>query len=209
MERAAQPRSRARSSRQRQVYSFNGVTVVDTSASSGPDVSYNPNNNYVSNALVYLTPPTSGPGVLTVTTPGGTSAGIVWNVINPVLWVALSDVASDPSKAVYVSSYTAPDPADQLRALHGKDWFAAGAAGRAQQGDRRAADSGAVDHAGGFGAGGSLVTNGYANPDRVDAINPSTGAVLASLILKDNLDANAGVYDASSGKLYLLRGNAN
>ena len=26
----------------------------------------------------------------------------------------------------------------------------------------------------------------YANPDRMDVINPSTGAVLASLILKDN-----------------------
>ena len=53
------------------------------------------------------------------------------------------------------------------------------------------------------------MTDGYANPDRVDAINPTTGAVIATLILHDNLDANAGVFDAATGDLYLLRGSAN
>ena len=57
-------------------------------------------------------------------------------------------------------------------------------------------------------AGSLLVTNGYYNPDRVYAINPSSGAVIATLILHDNLDANAGVYDPSTGALYLLRGSA-
>ena len=58
-------------------------------------------------------------------------------------------------------------------------------------------------------AGSLLVINGYANPDRVNAINSSTGAVVATLILHDNLDANAGVYDAATGDLYLLQGSTN
>ena len=58
-------------------------------------------------------------------------------------------------------------------------------------------------------AGSLLVVNGYANPDRVDAINPATGAVIATLTLHDNLDAIAGVYDAATGDLYLLRGSSN
>ena len=58
-------------------------------------------------------------------------------------------------------------------------------------------------------AGSLLVTDGYANPDRVNAINSSTGAVVATLILHDNLDANAGVYDAATGDLYLLQGSTN
>ena len=58
-------------------------------------------------------------------------------------------------------------------------------------------------------SGSLLVVDGYANPDRVDAINPATGTVIATLVLHDNLDANAGVYDPATGDLYLLRGIAN
>ena len=193
------------------VYSFNGVTVVDTSVSSGPDVYYNPNNGYVSNALVYLTPPTSGPGLLTVTTPGGTSAPIAWNVINPNSG-PLSDVAVDPSSgAVYVSLYNG----NQIQRINPSAGAAIGSPlalpGGSSYGLTGLQILGqAITLAGvSVPAGSLLVTDGYANPDRVDAINPSTGAVLASLILHDNLDANAGVYDAASGKLYLLRGTTN
>ena len=38
---------------------------------------------------------------------------------------------------------------------------------------------------------------------------PPPAAVIATLILHDNLDANAGVFDAATGDLYLLRGSAN
>ena len=192
-------------------YTFDGVSVVDTSASTGPDVYYNTYNGYLPNGLVYLAPPISGAGALTVTTAGGTSAPFVWNVIEPNLG-ALSDVASDPNTgALYVTDYNDnviqridPDTGASIGsplALPGGSSY--GLTGLQILGQSITLAGVSVP------AGSLLVTNGYANPDRVDAINPSTGAVLASLILKDNLDANAGVYDAASGKLYLLRGNAN
>ena len=40
-------------------------------------------------------------------------------------------------------------------------------------------------------AGSLLVFNGYANPDRVIAVNPASGAVIASLVLAGNYDLTA------------------
>ena len=48
-------------------------------------------------------------------------------------------------------------------------------------------------------AGSLLVFNGYPNPDRVIAVNPATGAVIASLALDANHDLTSGVYDPTSG----------
>jgi outer membrane protein assembly factor BamB len=56
-------------------------------------------------------------------------------------------------------------------------------------------------------AGSMLVFNGYVSPDRVAAINPATGAVLASLALDGNYDLTAGVYDATSGHLFITEHN--
>ncbi len=41
-------------------------------------------------------------------------------------------------------------------------------------------------------AGSLLVFNGYPNTDRVVAVNPGTGAVIASLALDANYDLAAG-----------------
>ena len=56
-------------------------------------------------------------------------------------------------------------------------------------------------------AGSLLVFNGYPNPDRVIAVNPATGAVIASLALAGNYDLTAGVYDAASGHLFVTEHN--
>ncbi|MGA7501504.1 MAG: hypothetical protein WBX00_32635, partial [Isosphaeraceae bacterium] len=194
------------------IYSFDGATVVDTSTSSGPDVYYNSaNGSYVVNGLVNLAPPTSGDGALTVTTAGGTSAPFAWNAIEPNLG-DLSDVASDPtSGALYVSTYNG----NQIQRIDPNSGAVIGAAIPLPGGNSYGLTGLQVLPAAmtlngvSVPAGSLLVTDGYANPDRVDAINPATGAVIATLTLHDNLDANAGVYDAATGDLYLLRGSAN
>jgi hypothetical protein len=194
------------------IYNFDGATVIDTSTTSGPDVYYNyANGSYTTNALVNLSPPTSGSGALTVTTAGGTSAPIAWNAIDPNLG-DLSDVASNPnSGALYVSEYNG----NVIQQINPNTGASIGS-GIALPGGASYGLTGlqvltqAVTLAGvSVPAGSLLVVDGYANPDRIDAINPSTGAVLATLHLHDNLDANSGVYDPASGKLYLLRGSAN
>ena len=189
-------------------YTFDGTAVVNTSATAGPNVYY---GNGVANGLVNLAPPTSGAGVLTVTTAGGTSAPFAWNAIDTNLG-DLSDLASDPtSGALYVSEYNGNviqriDPSSgaaigSALALPGGAWYGLTGLQILPQAMTLAGVT--------VPAGSLLVVNGYANPDRVDAINPSTGAVLATLHLHDNLDANAGVYDPATGELYLLRGSAN
>ena len=52
-------------------------------------------------------------------------------------------------------------------------------------------------------AGSLLVFNGYVNPDRVIAVNPADGTVIASLVLAGNYDLSAGLYDAASGHLFI------
>ena len=59
----------------------------------------------------------------------------------------------------------------------------------------------------GVPAGCLLVFNGYPNTDRVIAVNPATGAIIASLSLAGNYDLTAGVYDASSGHLFVTAHN--
>ena len=155
--------------------------------------------------------PTSGAGPLTVTTAGGTSAPFAWNTISPNLG-DLSDLASDPaSGALYVSTYNA----NQIQRINPATGAAIGTAIALPGGNSysltglQVLPKAMTLKATSVPAGSLLVTDGYANPDRVDAINPATGAVIATLILHDNLDANSGVYDAATGDLYLLRGSAN
>ena len=57
-------------------------------------------------------------------------------------------------------------------------------------------------------AGSLLVTNGGASFDKIYAVNATTGAILATLDLGQNLDPVAGLYDAASGSLYILGGSA-
>ena len=52
-------------------------------------------------------------------------------------------------------------------------------------------------------AGSLLVFNGYPNTDRVIAVNPTTGAVIASLALDANYDLTGATYDAASNRIFL------
>jgi outer membrane protein assembly factor BamB len=52
-------------------------------------------------------------------------------------------------------------------------------------------------------AGSLLVFNGTATNDRVVAIDPATGALIASLSLAVNADLTGGVFDPASGHLFV------
>jgi hypothetical protein len=60
-------------------------------------------------------------------------------------------------------------------------------------------------------AGSLLLFNGWPSPDLVTAINPTTGAAIATLTLEQNYDLTAGVFDPTSGHLFVAdrRGGAN
>jgi hypothetical protein len=58
-------------------------------------------------------------------------------------------------------------------------------------------------------AGSLLVFNGHPNPDLVVAIDPASGAVIASRTLGGNHDLTGGVFDASTGSLLVLAYHSN
>jgi streptogramin lyase len=53
-------------------------------------------------------------------------------------------------------------------------------------------------------AGSILLFDGVTNPDRVIAVDPSTGLIISTLILAANYDTTGGVYDPFSGHIYLI-----
>ena len=53
-------------------------------------------------------------------------------------------------------------------------------------------------------AGSLLLFDGQTNPDRVMAVNPTTGNVVATLVLGANYDMTAGVFDPTSGHLFVV-----
>ena len=56
-------------------------------------------------------------------------------------------------------------------------------------------------------AGSLLVFYAPSNPDYVVALNPTTGNPIAALPLAGNYDTTAGVYDPSSGEIFLVDRN--
>ena len=159
---------------------------------------------------MYLAPPTSGAGALTVTTAGGTSAPFAWNAIDPNLGV-LSDVASDPATgAVYVAEYNG----NQIQRIDPNTGSAIGSAIALPGGNSyrltglQASPQSAMSLAGVVGAVGQPAGGRrlrQPRPGGRDQPGPPGRSRVATLILHDNLDANAGVYDPAGGKLYLLR----
>ena len=52
--------------------------------------------------------------------------------------------------------------------------------------------------------GSLLLFDGETNPDTVIAVNPTTGAIITTLVLTKNYDLTAGIYDPFSGHIYLV-----
>ena len=202
------------------VYSFPGATVADTgadNASNNLDVYYDPSfANQNTSAYINRTAlPSHGIGNATITTAGGTSAPLaITSVRVSVSGTALGDVAVDAAGRFWVGDQANPGHLLRIDA----------ATGQALQSITMDASNYGTPYAFNYlglqvlgasmtlgvtsvPAGSLLVFNGYPNTDRVVAINPSTGATIASLSLDGNYDLTGAVYSATSNRIYLTENN--
>jgi large repetitive protein len=198
-------------------YQFAGATVVD--AADDPnnlDVYYSTGNSF-QNGSVYINRtvlPTSGLGAVSVTTAGGTSAPLDLNFVRvTVPGTTLGDVAVDADGKLWISDYT--NPGQLLRIEPGSgatlatiDYTAAfGTTYSYNYAGLQVLDAAMTLGSTNVPAGSLLMFNGYANTDRVIALNPATGQVLATLSFAGNHDLTAGLFDATSGKFFILEAN--
>jgi hypothetical protein len=193
-------------------YNFAGGVVTDTSVGVGVDVY----NNNPDNSAAYLpAEPVHGFGAVTTTTAGGTSAPIALNELQTNDGY-LRDLAMDPSNPGQLWVADNGNPAK----LHLID-TATGADIRAitlTTGGGASTDFGSTAFFGGMQiapatfslngasvpAGSLLLFDGQTNADRVIAVDPSSGLIIATLVLTKNYDLTGGVYDPSSGHLYIV-----
>ena len=183
-------------------YQLAGANVSDTLSTAGPDVFF----SGVDNAGVNIAEPVHGLGGVRVTTAGGSSAQLALNELEPGLGY-LRDVAFDAANnQLWVADNANPAKLNRIDVASGQ-----------VQGSitLNAAAFGSTNFFGGLQVLGSAMTlngvavpagslllfNGQTNPDRVSAVNPSSGAVIATLVLAANYDLTAGVYDPASGHL--------
>jgi hypothetical protein len=203
-------------------YSVGGVSVGDTVVNNGVDVSYyydSARGAYIYGGLATLDSAdlaSYGFGNVIVTTAGGTSAAVALNQLKlNIAGTDPGDVAVNAAGQLWVSDYTNPghllkiDPATgqalasiDLTAAYGTP-YTYNYAGLQILPQAMSLNGTTVP------AGSLLVFNGYANPDRIIAVNPGTGAVIASLVLGANYDLTAGLYDSASGHLFILSHNSN
>lgn len=206
-------------------YDFAGQRINDTQVNAGVDVDssvymYYPGQGYfyVSGAsLDGTTLPHFGPGALTVTTAGGTSAALVLNSMRPGSDTAsvgsLADVAVDPETgALWGMDRTNPghllriDPNSgsvvQTLTLNSATFGGSTTYNYAGlQVLPQAMSLGGTAVA----AGSLLLFNG--NYNQIVAINPDTGTVIKRMSLDQS--AVAGLFDARSGHLFILSHSAN
>jgi hypothetical protein len=186
-------------------YQFAGATVTDSAAGSGPDVYHSGGENRAVNFPI----PVHGFGPVTVTTAGGTSAPLAYEVLQPGLGY-LRDVAFDTTNGrLWLADNANPahlkriDPATgqvlQTITLTSADFGSTSFFGGLQALSTAMTLNGVA-----VPAGSLLLFSGQTNPDRVTAVDPTTGAVIATRTLDQNYDLTAGVYDPASGHLFVL-----
>jgi hypothetical protein len=198
-------------------YSLPGATAEDNAAAGDTiDVYYSPSFSQ-ENASVYLNRtalPAHGSGPMTVTTAGGTSAALQLDVTRVnVAGTTLGDVAIDAEGKYWIADYT--NPGSLLRIEPGTGAVLSTIALSAAYGlpysynhsGLQVLGAGMTLGASSVPAGSLLVFNGYPSPDRIVAVNPADGSVIASLNTAGNHDLMAGVFDAASGNLFILASN--
>jgi hypothetical protein len=197
-------------------YAFTGARLEDNQANSGADVTYSANFGNQNGGVNFNTTalPSHGPGDVTVTTAGGTSAPLVLNTIRvEVTGTGLGDVAVDASGNLWVSDQGNPGKLLRIDAASGQvletitlttDY---GTPYLFNNAGLQVLSSAMMLGAASVPAGSLLVFNGSASPDRVIAVDPASGAVLATLTLGTNYDLTAGLYDPASGHLFVTETN--
>jgi hypothetical protein len=201
-------------------YHLAGADVTDNGPDGNVDVYYNADFS-LQNGSAYLNTtalPRYGMGNVTVTTAGGTSAALPINSLRPGsdsgTVGTLGDVAVNPANGdTWTSDGANPGHLLRIDAATGQilqsitltneagTAYLSNHAGLQVLGAPMTLGSTLVP------AGSLLVFNGIPSPDRVVAINPATGAVIASLSLAGNADLTAGLYDASTNSLFVTEQN--
>ncbi len=182
-------------------YTIGNTTVVDTNPGTGVNVGgfFVTDND---GADVPFT--TSGSGQVTIQTAGGTSAPVIWNVINPTLG-ALYDVAFGGGN-LYVATTSEVKRIDAATGATLSSFAMPG--GNTGNVGLQILPSAMTLNGVSVPAGSLLVTNGAPDPDAVIAVDPTNGTVIASLSIveavNENIDAVGGLYDAASGHLFVL-----
>ena len=188
-------------------YNFAGASVTDTAANTGPDVSNNVSGS--DNTFVNIAEPAHGFGTISVKTAGGTSASIALNDMGTGVGF-LRDIAMNPANPGQVWAMDNANPATlhllntatgadirdiALTASFGSTSFFGGlqVAPAAFSLDNIAVPQGSL-----------LLFDGETNPDRIVAVDPATGGIIATLVLTKNYDLTAGVYDPVSGHIYII-----
>jgi hypothetical protein len=204
-------------------YDLAGQSITDSAINAGADVTYvyDATLGYIYGGGVTLnaaTLPRYGLGNVSITTAGGTSAPLALNALRPgsdtTAVGELGDVAVDPtSGALWVVDLTNPGHILRIDATSGAVLQTItldanfGSAYTASYVGLQVLPQ-AISLAGtAVPAGSLLLFNGYYG-NQVVAVNPATGAVLAKLSPLQNYAASAGVFDASTGHLFVLS-NAN
>ncbi|MHC5112427.1 MAG: beta strand repeat-containing protein, partial [Planctomycetota bacterium] len=173
------------------VYTLGNGSVTDTSTNTTINV-------FSSGSAVNVTTPVHGLGNVTVQTTGGTSAPVAVNWLHPGLG-QLHDVAFDAT-------------ANELIVSNGTDYHRLDPVTGAVLGSVALPDAftnsvglqilpGAIGSLGGtaVAAGSLLITDGDASFDKIFAVTPSDGTVLATLDLGQNINPVGGVYHAGRG----------
>ncbi|WP_372898265.1 hypothetical protein, partial [Stieleria sp.] len=159
------------------------------------------------NGRVFLNLPPHGFGELIVTTAGGSSVpiamGFAFPAVGTIYDVALDTVSGD--LFVATSSQILRVDAVSGQTLAAFNLPGGNSTNTGLQVLPTAMTLGGV----GVSAGSLLVTNGSVSFDKLYAVDPTTGVILATLDLGQNIDPVAGVYDPTSGSLFLLDRNAN
>jgi hypothetical protein len=206
------------------VYRFAGAQVSDNQADDA-DVevgrAYDPSLGYwVDGGQVTLNStanalPHFGLGEVTVSTAGGTSAALNLKLLRPgddsTAVGGLGDVAIDPvTGALWVVDTVSPghllrideasgqvvqriEMSDDFGSTYGSSYVGLQVLGQAMSLNGNLVPAGSL-----------LLFNGVPYPDQVVAIDPGDGSVIASLVLEENHELPAGVFDASSGHLFVL-----
>ncbi|HRF06796.1 hypothetical protein, partial [Accumulibacter sp.] len=188
---------------------------VDVGRAYDPSLGYWVNGGQVTLNSTANALPHFGLGEVTVSTAGGTSAALNLKLLRPgddsTAVGGLGDVAIDPvTGALWVVNTVSPghllrideasgqvvqriEMSDDFGSTYGSSYMGLQVLGQAMSLNGSLVPAGSL-----------LLFNGVSYPDRVVAIDPGDGSVIASLVLEENHDMPAGVFDATSGHLFVL-----
>jgi hypothetical protein len=196
-------------------YAFPGALVSDDAAQGNNlDVTYDAVEQNRSAYLNRTALPSHGAGTVVVSTAGGTSAALALPTVRlNVAGTSLGDVAVDAQGLLWVGDYANPghlhkvDPATGAVLQTLTLTNALGTPYTYNNLGLQVLTTAMTLGTTSVPAGSLLVFNGQPSPDRVIALNPASGAVIATLALDANYDLTAGAYSAANGHLYVTESN--